>query len=415
MKEETLFVYTDSVGNITKRRLASLTQFKAKTTDHIYFKGFDLDARAMRTFRADRMQPFEGDVSDDYWQNLLMELPSLKNEQNPDNKLEVLFTGFPRQDVKPHLESLATKADLLVRKSFTSRLGMLVCGNRAGPKKIDKAQQKGIYILSEEEFIRFLDTGEVPVAKEKASKKTPTVAVKTKKTEALSITHLDKPKKYFSLWAYRIIEAHWGALGVKVIYPVDDKKTQVLKSTWRQENPSFIPLKIYFDEKIKVKRKILKEDEYKQEIDQVYDQYPTAEDRKQKLGLIYERISKQVYDFIEKQYPNYADYLVLKTQYTTQTIQYQTYGYQNPPNYDFHEGDIFYATTSKEKNYLQLIHCDQGTLEVNDTHNEKSVGYHISPAQLADWLKTGDCPPDKYLIDKNQSFSEIAKLQIYTE
>ena len=84
-----------------------------------------------------------------------------KRNLNKEGKFEVCFTGFLAKDKKRLIEK-AESENMLVRGSVTSNLGLLVCGQNAGEKKIEKAEQKNIpKVIAEEGFLNFLETGEV--------------------------------------------------------------------------------------------------------------------------------------------------------------------------------------------------------------------------------------------------------------
>ncbi len=80
---------------------------------------------------------------------------------NKEGKFEVCFTGFFAKD-KKRLSEKAESENMLVRGTVTTNLGLLVCGQNAGEKKIEKAEQKNISkVIGEEGFLNFLETGEV--------------------------------------------------------------------------------------------------------------------------------------------------------------------------------------------------------------------------------------------------------------
>ena len=83
-----------------------------------------------------------------------------KKFANPDRKLEVCFTGFSKKD-KENLIELAKKNDLFVRTQITKKLGLLVCGDNAGPSKIKKASEMNIpKVFGEVGFNDYLVSGE---------------------------------------------------------------------------------------------------------------------------------------------------------------------------------------------------------------------------------------------------------------
>lgn len=73
----------------------------------------------------------------------------------------ILFTGFKAAD-RARLEKLAADHKLAMRKSVSHFLTYLVAGNNAGPAKIADAKKEGATILSEAQFLNFIETGELP-------------------------------------------------------------------------------------------------------------------------------------------------------------------------------------------------------------------------------------------------------------
>lgn len=74
---------------------------------------------------------------------------------------QVCFTGFNVTD-KDELSRRAGEAGLTVVSSITKGLSFLCAGDNAGPAKIARAREQGTRLLTREEFLRLLDTGEVP-------------------------------------------------------------------------------------------------------------------------------------------------------------------------------------------------------------------------------------------------------------
>lgn len=74
---------------------------------------------------------------------------------------EILFTGF-KKERRAELEYLASDAGMTVRTRITENLDFLCAGSNAGPAKLAAARERGIAILSETDFERLLETGELP-------------------------------------------------------------------------------------------------------------------------------------------------------------------------------------------------------------------------------------------------------------
>lgn len=84
-----------------------------------------------------------------------------KNQRPRKNRTEICFTGFSPSD-KDRLEQLAVANGIEVVKSVTKTLTFLVTGANAGPSKTQKAQDQKAIILTEDQFMRFLDDGTIP-------------------------------------------------------------------------------------------------------------------------------------------------------------------------------------------------------------------------------------------------------------
>jgi len=83
------------------------------------------------------------------------------NFGNPENKMEICFTGFKKAD-KAQLIAIAERAGFHVRTSVVKRLSALICGYNAGPKKVELAKKFGITIIEgKEAALDFLGTGEM--------------------------------------------------------------------------------------------------------------------------------------------------------------------------------------------------------------------------------------------------------------
>lgn len=86
---------------------------------------------------------------------------SIRNTKAKDNRLQVCFTGFGASK-KVELTNLAQDKKFNVVASVTKKLDFLCGGENAGPRKLEKAIEQGVQILSENEFINLIETGEVP-------------------------------------------------------------------------------------------------------------------------------------------------------------------------------------------------------------------------------------------------------------
>ena len=80
--------------------------------------------------------------------------------KNVGGKFAVCFTGFNKPE-KDKLIILAQDNDMFVKSAVTKNVGLLVCGYRAGPVKMKKANAEGIScVFGADGFNQFIDTGE---------------------------------------------------------------------------------------------------------------------------------------------------------------------------------------------------------------------------------------------------------------
>jgi NAD-dependent DNA ligase len=80
---------------------------------------------------------------------------SLPGPEKSPTRVSVCFTGFSTSDKKA-LWALADAANHHVTPSVTKSLGVLVCGANAGPKKLEKAAQQGVALMTESEYREFV-------------------------------------------------------------------------------------------------------------------------------------------------------------------------------------------------------------------------------------------------------------------
>mgnify|MGYP002529853577 CR=1 FL=1 len=87
-------------------------------------------------------------------------MPSRDNWANRENKFEVCFTGFAK-DEKAELIRFAKENELFIRTAVSKNLGLLVCGKSAGWKKLEVANKLNVpRVIGAEGFYTFLETGE---------------------------------------------------------------------------------------------------------------------------------------------------------------------------------------------------------------------------------------------------------------
>lgn len=87
-------------------------------------------------------------------------IPSRDNWNNREGKLEVCFTGFSKSD-KEELISFAKDNDIFIRTKVTKNLGLLVCGETSGWRKLEDANKLNVpRVVGKDGFYNFLETGE---------------------------------------------------------------------------------------------------------------------------------------------------------------------------------------------------------------------------------------------------------------
>lgn len=80
-----------------------------------------------------------------------------------DTRMQICMTGMSKNS-KDELKLLANKHNFKIVSSITKSLDFLICGENAGPTKLEKANQQEVQILNEDEFRIMLITGELPIS-----------------------------------------------------------------------------------------------------------------------------------------------------------------------------------------------------------------------------------------------------------
>lgn len=172
--ERLYFVYINAKGVIAAYELANVKY------NGDYIQGYCPTEGAFRTFKKDRFIKFLDSFEDaiEYLNKVVPTLDINKNEwvktksrhhydsfnlNKPDfnDTFEVCFTGFKKTD-KDRLKDSAISSGMIVRSDVTANLHILCCGYNAGPKKMEIATLKGTMVLTENEFLDFLNSGVIP-------------------------------------------------------------------------------------------------------------------------------------------------------------------------------------------------------------------------------------------------------------
>jgi hypothetical protein len=169
-----------------------------------YLLGRCLEDGKFKTYRIDRIRKYFNDVSDFLKNPVQLPPPKLKTSSSSEPQgLQVCFTGYKADD-KKILESMAKEAGLSVVQSVTKNLRFLVCGLNAGPKKIEDARDRAVYILSTTQFEALVETGELPDDQ---------VVVVGDRNFAVKI---NDPNLLFEKWKYKVEQWHWAAFSVSM-------------------------------------------------------------------------------------------------------------------------------------------------------------------------------------------------------
>lgn len=163
------FDYRDASDNASHRRV------EVHSIDDEYFEGFCHKAMATRTFVIGRVRgkvldrdtgellppkKWASGVRNDPRNSGVVESRGWKSpddieEEERERPIEILFTGFSKERCA-ELEEQAAIFDLVVRKNVTKGLKYLCAGPNAGPAKLAKADEAGVEIIDESEFVQLL-------------------------------------------------------------------------------------------------------------------------------------------------------------------------------------------------------------------------------------------------------------------
>jgi len=74
---------------------------------------------------------------------------------------QICFTGFSAS-VKAELQEKAKQAQLQIVTRITKNLRYLCAGDNAGPAKMKEAIEKEVIIINKQQFLKIIETGELP-------------------------------------------------------------------------------------------------------------------------------------------------------------------------------------------------------------------------------------------------------------
>ncbi len=150
-KDVLRFMYRDENGVESTREVKSFSE------SAYYFEGICADKKELRTFRKDRVIIYLDDS-----EKLLSTPFAAKPVAIKPAFVEVLFTGIAA-DKRSKLEALAQKNGMHVVKNVTQNLTYLCVGARAGASKPAQARENGATILTDDQFMALIETGELPI------------------------------------------------------------------------------------------------------------------------------------------------------------------------------------------------------------------------------------------------------------
>lgn len=166
-RDTRILTYEDAEGNITVREILVTSE-----TDR-YIHAIDVEVNEKRTFRQDRVISLSGQTQSSPKDKIPGQKPvSIKSKKwgKPKQNIapsrqahhigEICFTGFSDKD-KKRLTKVAEKANFLVRTRITKDLEYLCCGPTPGPSKVERAKERGIMLMNEEQFLHMATTGEI--------------------------------------------------------------------------------------------------------------------------------------------------------------------------------------------------------------------------------------------------------------
>jgi len=152
------FIYINKEGITAERNV------KGISANETHLQAFDSKEKIVKTFILNSIQNSEITIQEtgeiisvkNLDKYLPLFEPSYPKNRHPD-KLQICFTGFTKER-RDYLEELANNIDMLwVTKQAGKNLKILVCGNNAGPKKIDQAIENKATIWNEGNFLEWIE------------------------------------------------------------------------------------------------------------------------------------------------------------------------------------------------------------------------------------------------------------------
>lgn len=122
----------------------------------------DIDGFAEKTAAAivEGLSNIKAEFMAIYQQGFNLEITALVNEQvqgdNPIAGKVIVFSGSMQQGSRPEMEKQAKSLGAKVAKSVSGKTDLLVTGEKVGAKKISDAENKGVEVISEADYLTLL-------------------------------------------------------------------------------------------------------------------------------------------------------------------------------------------------------------------------------------------------------------------
>ncbi|EMX2842123.1 TPA: hypothetical protein ACWXL4_003061 [Escherichia coli] len=165
--KEAFFLYVNASGELSTQSVIRVVEREG------FVQGYSLSRRGFRTFRKDRiLRMFDSEAAlNEAFNAWNDELPLTSSDYIPPkkstskNKFSICFTGFKQSD-RARLTEIAINNNFDVKMDVSKSLFILCVGDNKGWRKVQKANDYGALILSEGQFLSFIDTGEIPYKSE---------------------------------------------------------------------------------------------------------------------------------------------------------------------------------------------------------------------------------------------------------
>ena len=76
---------------------------------------------------------------------------------SPISGMKVVFTGKMLQDSRDQMKKNALEHGAKIQSSVSAKTDILICGENVGLAKIDKAEELGVQVMSEQDYVIFLN------------------------------------------------------------------------------------------------------------------------------------------------------------------------------------------------------------------------------------------------------------------